>query len=163
VFLKSGQYWKFKARSYGGTIITKIRFRLDPSGTAKPIYSNAFDGQIAKVQFRKGPTGADLRRPLRSKDPMEGGVSAILNEVLGARDRDRSCCEAASLLKEMGPEAKDAVPALCEALANGDEVMRRDAAHALSAIRSSADLAVPALTKALGDEHWLVRSCASQA
>jgi hypothetical protein len=54
VFLKPGQYWEFKARTYSGAIKTKIRFRLDPSGekdTAKPIYSNEFEGQVAKLQL----------------------------------------------------------------------------------------------------------------
>src|SRR5205823_820574 len=79
VFLKSNQYWEFKARTYDGPIKTKIRFRLDPSGekdTAKPIYSNEFEGHISKVQFRMGPDRAAVRRALRSNDPKEEGVVA---------------------------------------------------------------------------------------
>jgi hypothetical protein len=55
VFLKADEYWEFKARTYSGSIKTKIRFRLDPDGEDKqaaPIYSDEFGGQIAKAQFR---------------------------------------------------------------------------------------------------------------
>jgi hypothetical protein len=55
VFLKADEYWEFKARTYSGAIKTKIRFRLDPDGEDKqaaPIYSDEFDAQIAKAQFR---------------------------------------------------------------------------------------------------------------
>jgi HEAT repeat protein len=237
VFLKAGEYWEFRARTYSGAIKTQIRFRLDPSGeedNAKPIYSNEFDGNVADVQFRRGPSRSVVRNAFRSGDPREEGVVAILAEVLGnehltvlprvdpraaamrlanlgpaakealpalrqatkgkdkalrataayaiwridaeveapvrtlidvlnSKNEHRSHWEAALWLHEMGPAAGDAVPALCEALAKGDDELRQKAAEAIAAIRSQADVAVPALTRALRDPYWYVRSSAAEA
>lgn len=51
VFLKPDQYWEFPARLYRGSIKTKIRFRLDRGDGRPLLYSNAFDGEVAKVQL----------------------------------------------------------------------------------------------------------------
>jgi HEAT repeat protein len=50
---------------------------------------------------------------------------------------------------------KPAVPALIEALGDGDEEVRWAACRALGNIRDAS--AVPALIEALGDEDWAVR------
>jgi hypothetical protein len=52
VALAADQYWEFPARLYSGPIKTKIRFRLDRGDKSPPIYSNAFDGEVAAVQFK---------------------------------------------------------------------------------------------------------------
>ncbi|MSQ96339.1 MAG: hypothetical protein EXR98_17545 [Gemmataceae bacterium] len=91
VFLKPNQYWAFQARTYTGAITTKIRFRLDPSGDndkAKPIYSNEFEGEVAKEQMRMGPDRAALRRAFYGNDPKGEGVIATLVAVLGDSNTD---------------------------------------------------------------------------
>jgi HEAT repeat protein len=240
VFLKSDQFWEFKARRYDGPIKTKIRFRLDPTGEkdhSKPIYSNEFAGQVAKSQFRMTPTAAEARRAFRSRDAKEEGVLTtliglldeearwgairrvgspqreaalhlaefgptakealpalrtlmkgkslslrasaayslwkvdgqidepvkVLIAVLSTADENRSQWEAALWLSEIGPSAKDAVPALCKALKKAEKDTRSKAVEALTAIRAQADIAVPALIAALKDDEWLVRSYAAHA
>lgn len=56
VFIKANEYWEFKARTYTGSIKTKVRFRLDPGGEnpGQPIFSNEFAGHVAPAQFRAG-------------------------------------------------------------------------------------------------------------
>jgi hypothetical protein len=54
VFLGPGQYWEFPAREYAGPTKTKVRFRLDLGGGRPALYSNEFDGRVAKAQFGGG-------------------------------------------------------------------------------------------------------------
>jgi hypothetical protein len=72
VSLQPGQYWNVIAPRYGGTLKTKLRFRLDlgksdrdipvPGGTI--VYSNEFEGAVNLQQFQRGGTTAfDLRVP----------------------------------------------------------------------------------------------------
>jgi len=70
-------------------------------------------------------------------------------------------------LGELGPPAKEAVPALVKVLQ--DQVLhdflgvRRGAAESLGKIGPEASAAVPALIEALKDEDWTVRSAAAEA
>jgi HEAT repeat protein len=68
---------------------------------------------------------------------------------------------AASVLGEIGPAAKDAVPDLIEALKDRD--MRPIAVGALGRIGPAAKDAVPALIEALKDQHFIVCNAAAKA
>ena len=71
---------------------------------------------------------------------------------------------AASALGKMGEVAKDAVPALIEALNDSHEQVRRKSASALGYIGAKARIAVPALIRALSvDESASVRSATARA
>ena len=132
VFLPANKYWQFRARGYSGPIKTKIRFRLDSTGTAdkaKPIYSNEFAGEVAKAQFRSGPDRLDVRRAFRSTDPTEKGVVATLSAIVKDQGVQYIGFEsaqpgAAVRLYVFGPAAKEAVPSLLEAMKGKDMTMR---------------------------------------
>ena len=71
---------------------------------------------------------------------------------------------AAAALAQLGPEARDAVPALTSALRDPEWAVRRQAALTLGKIGPEARSALPALTKlGQGDPHGLVRSAAREA
>ncbi|MFQ5796574.1 MAG: HEAT repeat domain-containing protein [Candidatus Bipolaricaulia bacterium] len=67
---------------------------------------------------------------------------------------------AAEALGRMGPAARDAVPALVEALGDPQSLMRR---HAAEALRRIGPDAVPALIEALMDRDWRVSQAAAWA
>ena len=70
---------------------------------------------------------------------------------------------AADALSAFGPDAKEAVPALTEALKHKDAGTRWSAVRALGKIGPDAREAIPALTKALKDEDEDVRKEAKAA
>jgi HEAT repeat protein len=70
---------------------------------------------------------------------------------------------AADQLGDLGPEARDAVPALSAALADSDPVVVGHAARALGAIGPDAAAAVEPLIKALSHENPQVRAYAAYA
>ena len=70
---------------------------------------------------------------------------------------------AASALGRIGPEAKEAVPALIIALNDQSEGVRSSAASALGRIRPEAKESVPALIIALNDQSEWVRHSAASA
>jgi HEAT repeat protein len=63
----------------------------------------------------------------------------------------------------MGPDAKDAIPALIEALKDNDVQVRRTVARALGKIGPAAKSAVPALQKVTNDADRQVRDAATLA
>jgi radical SAM protein with 4Fe4S-binding SPASM domain len=63
----------------------------------------------------------------------------------------------------MGPQAKEAVPALTDALKDGDATVRSGAASALGAVGPEAKPAVPALMELLRDKEQYVRVGAARA
>jgi len=67
----------------------------------------------------------------------------------------------ARILGEIGPAAKDAAPALAEALKDADREVRQNAAQALGYIGPGARSAAPALVAALQDKEWPVRRSAA--
>jgi HEAT repeat protein len=71
--------------------------------------------------------------------------------------------QAASVLGQMGGDARQAIPALANALEDADAGVRQEAAKALGAIGVPARQAVPSLQKALTDPDAAVRSEAALA
>jgi HEAT repeat protein len=69
----------------------------------------------------------------------------------------------ARILGEIGPAAKDAAPALAEALKDTDRDVRQNAAQALGYIGPGAKVAAPALITALQDKESQVRRAAAFA
>jgi hypothetical protein len=99
---------------------------------------------------------AGLFASCRSRPPYEGKSAAELERML--HDPDQAVqVQGAFGLSRLGPEARDAVPALGEAVRNGEPLVRQNAALALGAIGPDARDAVPALTAALHDPEWAVR------
>lgn len=91
---------------------------------------------------------------------IEGRVDEAIRiyvSILHGPDDHRAHADAASRLADLGPQATDAVPALCKALSNGSDDARSGAAEALGKIRTQANVAVPALAAALTAENPTVR------
>jgi HEAT repeat protein len=87
----------------------------------------------------------------------------VLSDLVQGRDLEARR-RALWALHDIGPAAKDAVPALCKAILNEpDQTLRYNFAEALGKIRSRPDLSVPALQKTLSDSEWIVRSYAAHA
>ena len=89
-----------------------------------------------------------LRNPhVTGKKPIAALAKALLSDTdLSNR------VTAADSLAEIGPAAKDAVPALIKALRSEDRNTRISAAYALQKIGPAAESAVPALIEALKDD-----------
>src|SRR5438128_1594838 len=85
-----------------------------------------------------GKTAAQWAKDLQSKDKIERQKAAVA-------------------LAELGPGAKDAVPALMKALEDPEEDVRRRIPYALGKIGPAAKTAVPALIARLKDESGEVR------
>jgi HEAT repeat protein len=80
------------------------------------------------------------------------------------KDRDpKMRFYAAKELGHFGAQAKDAVPALTEALKDEDKNVRMEAAYALGEIGPDAAAAVPALAEAQQDNEEAVRKAAAYA
>jgi HEAT repeat protein len=80
------------------------------------------------------------------------------------KDKDPSVRElAAQALAVYGPEATTAIPALTEALQDGQDYVRLVAAEALGSIGPQAKAAVPQLAAALKDKDQVVRMSVAQA
>jgi HEAT repeat protein len=83
-----------------------------------------------------------------------------LKEAKPGSYHHRFCGEA---LERLGPEAKDTVPTLAEALGDSNPRVRRAAAAALRCIGPDAADAIPSLRKLLRDEDRSVRAAAALA
>jgi HEAT repeat protein len=95
-----------------------------------------------------GVNGGDSGNPRRSHNP---------------RIPQASASWLAEASRTIGPEAKEAVPALIAALKDQDAGVRWEAATALGEIGLEAKEAVPALIAALKDQNELVRWYAARA
>ena len=96
-----------------------------------------------------------------SSKPYEGKTVAELEQML--HDPDPAVKVQGSFgLSRLGPEARDAVPALITCL-QGETLVRENAALALGAIGPDAKEAVPALIRLLSDPEWTVRRQAATA
>jgi HEAT repeat protein len=78
------------------------------------------------------------------------GVQAVPSLIEGLKN-EKAAYWACLILRDMGPIAKDAVPALTEQLKNPRLEIRREAALALGAIGADAKSALPALASLLDD------------
>ncbi len=81
----------------------------------------------------------------------------IVPAMIKAMDDERTVYSAILVLTELGPDGKQAVPALAKALSHEDPEVRHEAAQALRAMGPAAVAAVPDLIKALDDEQVVVR------
>jgi HEAT repeat protein len=84
---------------------------------------------------------------------------AAVPGLVRALENDKVPYWACIVLREIGPAAKDAVPALTKAIKHPRADVRREAVLALGAIGDAAKPAVPQIAETLGDEH--VRSAAT--
>jgi hypothetical protein len=84
-------------------------------------------------------------------------MPALMKSLNSPRTAVRELAAAAIACGPLGPQARDAVPALKPALKDPDENLRIRAAQALGAIGPDAKGSVSALQEALGDESQTVR------
>jgi HEAT repeat protein len=80
----------------------------------------------------------------------EADVQGLITKLEGKDSALR--IEAAKALMQLGPKAKDAVPALVKLLDDDNPLVRQKAVIALGLIHSQPELAVPALRKAIKDK-----------
>lgn len=93
--------------------------------------------------------GVQLRVLQALADAGEAAVPGLIK----ALDNDEVAYWACIVLRDIGPAAKDAVPALTEKLKDPREEIRMQAVLALGAIGEAAGSAVPQIAAALEDEH----------
>jgi HEAT repeat protein len=114
----------------------------------------------------------EIERVLKDADPevVNRALDAIASlgpkavpALIDALEHDDARPKAAAILARIGPEAGDAVPALVEAVEEGDDDGRREALFALAAIGPAASKAVPAMVAALDDPNMNVRYSAAYA
>jgi HEAT repeat protein len=98
----------------------------------------------------------------RGKAPHEGKNAAELEAMLRGED-PAAQAQGAYGLSTLGAEARQAVPALVDALKSKVTLVRERAALALGRVGPDAREAVPALTQTLRDPEWTVRRQASLA
>jgi HEAT repeat protein len=97
-----------------------------------------------------------------SRLPYEGKTREQLEAML--KDDDPKVQAQGAYGLSMDPEmARDAVPALIEALLSPHALVREKAARALASAGPGAVAAVPALTEALHDSEWTVQRQAALA
>ena len=82
----------------------------------------------------------------------EAGPAAVPG-LIEALKNDKGAYWAAIVVRELGPVAKDAVPALVTRLTDPRPTVRREVALALAAMGDSASAAIPQLAALLTDEH----------
>lgn len=164
--LGTHEYWEFAAPVYTGPFKTKIRFRLDAFGMrggkaqALWIYSNEFDGAVTKAQLRMGPTQVEISKALCAKDASESDVIRTLVEMLAEDEQDprRSHLrwQAVEHLTKLGPDAKEAIPALRKVRDETKGELRPMAVYAIWRIDGDTPSCVKALVgilKSRADRH----------
>ena len=110
-------------------------------------------GEAAADALRKVTGTPEPVRERRNRAPRApSAVPPAVANLLRAMQDPKSRWMAVVALGEMGAIARDAVPALIEALEDGDAAVRWDAAKALGKMGPAAASAVPALAAAL-HEH----------
>jgi HEAT repeat protein len=82
----------------------------------------------------------------------EAGAPAV-PALIEALKNDKAAYWACIVLREIGPDAKDAVPALAEKLKDPRPEIRREAALTLGAMGEAAIAVLPQIAALLGDEH----------
>lgn len=89
------------------------------------------------------------------------GGPAVVPGMIQALENEKTAYYACLILRDIGPDARDAAPALAKTLRDHRPEVRREAALALGAIGSAASSAEPQLAAALDDE--LTRDAATFA
>ena len=93
----------------------------------------------------------------QEKEPVYDG-KPVSEWIARLKDEDDSVrLKAAMSLRQLGPEAKAAVPALVECLKDSNASVRCESAFALQRIGPAAKPAIPALIEALKDKDYAVR------
>jgi HEAT repeat protein len=109
------------------------------------------------------PSSRYLVLGLVKQEPFQYGrpMSRWINDLEHGDDDARH--QAAKALGAIGPEAKDAVPALSVALRDENDLVRLNASLALLKIAPESQAAIPALAEALHDQIPLIRMNAAMA
>jgi HEAT repeat protein/tRNA A-37 threonylcarbamoyl transferase component Bud32 len=102
-------------------------------------------GEAAADALRKITGAPEPPRERRNRPEQEAGVPPAVQSLLRAMQDPRSRWMAVVALGELGAAARDAVPALIEALEDTDAAVRWDSAKALGKLGPAAARAVPAL------------------
>jgi len=123
---------------------------------------------LGRITGEEDNASSRRRFGLPPRETARGSGVAVPALAEALRDSDRFVREAAAeALAQIGPAAKDAVPALLDALHGKEDAefvdARRKAAWALCRIGPDANVALPALVKALGDKDRGVRLAAAGA
>jgi HEAT repeat protein len=139
-----------------------IRRIAGPPSEGVPLAKALFQEEPMKLTLVFG-LGACLAQPVSAfaRQDASKDVQELLVTLKSEKVSERAA--AARILGEMGQAAKEAVPALQEALADSDKEVRRSAARSLGDIGRAAKPAVPALGKALKDPDATVRQAAAYA
>ena len=82
----------------------------------------------------------------------DAGARAVPGLIV-ALDNDKAAYWACLILRDIGPAARDAVPALTKKLQDKDPQVRREAILALASMGNEAESAVAAIAAAVKDEH----------
>lgn len=99
--------------------------------------------------FVKAMEGADSGVQIRMLDAVTDAGAAAVPGLIKALDNEKAAYWACIVLRNLGPVAKDAVPALTRQLSSKQLEIPREAALALGAIGADAASALPQLANAL--------------
>ncbi|MEX2118646.1 MAG: HEAT repeat domain-containing protein [Pirellulales bacterium] len=100
----------------------------------------------------------DAPDPAPAKSP---SVDDCIHELYGSDHHGR--WRAARRLRDVGPRAKQAIPALVAVLEDDDADVASMAAEALGAVGAATEVVVPSLAEALAHPDWVVRWSAAGA
>ena len=130
---------------------------FEPTGVARGFLKREpfFDGRPASVWASRLRDVSEHQVVESRRQLKAGGAAAVpvLAAIVETKSADWGSATvrvtAADLLGELGPAASDAIPALINALADGDSAVRSRAAEALGAVGPGNDQVVGALTAQL--------------
>jgi HEAT repeat protein len=143
----------------GRPFLSESAAALGQIGLTPPLVEALMNNTDEKIR-----TGAANALGLVGPDLLRGDENGRLGPVLsvlvqGLKDQEPHARQHSALaLAELGRVAASAVPALCEALQDGDSVVPPAALSALASIGPEADLAVPALIQLLSQPPSRLRN-----
>jgi HEAT repeat protein len=103
--------------------------------------------------FTKLMEDSDPGVQMRVLDAIADAGEAAVPGLIEALKNDKAAYWACIVLREIGPAAKDAAPALAEKLKDPSPEIRREAVLALGALKEAAIPVLPQIAATLGDEH----------
>lgn len=109
-------------------------------------------GEAAADALRKITGTPEPQRERRNRSREPSGVPPAVQNLLQAMQDPKSRWMAVVALGEMGSAARDAIPALVDALEDDDVAVRWDAAKALGKMGPAAASAVPALAAVIHEQ-----------